>query len=217
MSLKDEKSRLVDLLGDLDENSVLEIVRRCIAAGDAPMHIIDACEAGMRLVGERYQDGRYFISGLVMAGEILRQVMALVLPFLKEEFADDSSGCVLLGTVQGDLHDIGKDLVKILLRCYGFTVVDLGVDVPPETFLKRALELKPQIVAMSGLLTLSHEAMRKTIALLKAESGDDLPRHSVLIGGSYIDDRVCQFVGADYWGASAVDGLHICQQIVEEH
>lgn len=215
--MKDEKSQLINLLGDLDENGAMEIVRRCIAAGDPPMHIINACDAGMRLVGERYQDGRYFISGLIMAGEILRQVMALVLPFLKTEFSDNSSGRVLLGTVQGDLHDIGKNLVKILLGCYGFSVVDLGVDVPPETFLKRALEVKPHIVGMSGLLTLSHEAMRETIALLKAESGDSLPGCSILIGGSYIDDRVCQFVGADYWATNAVDGLHICRRIVEEH
>ena len=126
---------LTQALADLKENEALEIVRLRLGRGDDPLQIIEDCQAGMREVGERYAQRRYYLSGLIMAGDILREITELVLPLVEERFAGHTAGRVLLGTVQGDIHDLGKNLLMMLLRSYGFTVLDLGVDVAPGKFV----------------------------------------------------------------------------------
>lgn len=207
-------NRLIELLADLEEDAVLELVRHRLAAGGDALQIVEECNAGMRAVGERYQHGIYFLSGLIMAGEIFREVMELVQPALEEHAPKQASGHVLLGTVQGDIHDIGKDMVGMLLTCYGFTVIDLGVDVAPEVFVEQVKLRRPDVVGLSGVLSASHAAMRETVSMLRAharQAGREIP---IIIGGGMIDDQICQFVGADYWVPDAMSGVHLCQKLI---
>ncbi len=215
MNAAEQRKGLTELLADLEEEAVLQVVRQRIAAGDDPLQIIQDCNAGMRRVGERYEEGRYFLSGLVTAGGILRKVMELVRPVLEGQAAKQSSGRILLGTVQGDIHDIGKDMVGMLLTCYGFTVVDLGVDVAPAEFVKQVSLQKPDIVGLSGMLTASHAVMRETVEALRALSRQAGRTFPIIIGGGMIDDRICRFVGADYWVGDAMSGVHLCQKLME--
>jgi len=195
-------------VADLKEADVLRTVRERIARGDDPVAVIEECQAGMRLVGERYSQRRYYLSGLIMAGDILRQVMEMVQPSLEERFSGDASARVLLGTVQGDIHDLGKNLFAMLARCHGLTVYDLGVDVAPARFLDEFDRLAPDIVGLSGLLTASYDPMRETIALLRARS----PAAPVIIGGQ-IDEQVSRYVGADYYVTDAMEGVRLCQRL----
>lgn len=209
------RERLVGLLADLEEEAVLSLVRRRVARGDDPLQIIEDCNEGMRLVGQRYERGDFFVSGLIMSGEIFRQVMELVQPLLKRTRRRRSAGTVLLGTVSGDIHDIGKNIAGMLLACHGFSVIDLGVNVPPDGFASRALEVEPDVVGLSGVITASFDAMRATVEALRASMRE---RHGVcpiVIGGGLLDEQVCRFVGADHWVANAMDGVRLLQRLVE--
>ena len=213
MSLAAPPKSIVERLADLEEDEVLALVRRRLADGDDALRIIEDCNAGMRQVGQRYEQGQYFLSGLIMAGEIFREVMELMQPVLEGRAVKRASGRVLLGTVQGDIHDIGKDMVGLLLTCYGFTVIDLGVDVAPEVFVEQVTLHKPDVVGLSGVLTASHAVMRETVGLLRARARDAGLTFPIVIGGGMIDDQICRFVGADYWVADAMSGVHLCQRL----
>ena len=204
---------LATALADLQETEVLDTVQVRMARGEDPLRIMEDCQAGMREVGERYARQEYYLSGLIMAGDILSEVMDLILPFVEERFSGNTAGRVLLGTVQGDIHDLGKNLLIMLLRCYGFTVVDLGVDVSPEQFVAEARSFGPDIVGLSGLITASYSAMRETVAALRAMKSEDARPIPILLGGQ-VDEQVCQFVGADYWSTDAMEGVRLCQQLV---
>jgi methanogenic corrinoid protein MtbC1 len=199
---------LINSIGDLKEDIVYELVMKRINSGDDPLNIIDDCQRGMRLVGERYEQGQYYIAGLIMAGEIFSQVMSKVQPLLKERTLEEKNGCILLGTVKDDIHDLGKNIVSILLRCHGFTVYDLGVDVPPAKFLEEFNEIQPDIVGLSGLLTSSYDKMKETISLLK---NNDVP---VVIGGGQVNEQIARLVGTQYWCNDAVVGVRICQRLI---
>jgi methylmalonyl-CoA mutase cobalamin-binding domain/chain len=206
---------LINLLADLQEDEVLELVQKHIAAGDDPLKIVDDCNEGIRLVGQRYERGEYFISGLIMSGEIFREVIELIQPLLEKKADTKSPGLVLVGTVSGDIHDIGKNMVGMLLACYGFTVIDLGVDIPPAEFAAKAIETKPDIVGLSGLVTASFEAMKETVSVLRVEAKKHQLMFPIIIGGGMIDDQVCQYVGADHWVPDAMSGVRLCQQIMQ--
>jgi methanogenic corrinoid protein MtbC1 len=210
------QATLIHHVVELNEQEVLALVRERLRNGDDPLAIVEACQSGMRQVGERYEQGQYFLSGLIMAGEIFREVMELAQPAIKEKVQGNESGRILLGTVQGDIHDIGKNIQSILLSCYGFTVYDLGVDVSPHTFVTRATEAKPDIVGLSGLLTSSYDAMRDTVALFRRDSDHTLASIPIIIGGVSINDQVCQYVGADYWIVNAMDGVRLCQSLLAD-
>jgi len=214
MNTASQQVELVKLLADLEEEAVLALVRQRVEAGDDPLKIIEECNAGMRQVGERYEQGQYFLSGLIMAGEIFREVVEIVQPLIVNRTSRQSSGRVLLGTVQGDIHDIGKDMVGMLLTCHGFTVIDLGVDVPPAEFVEQVSTLRPDVVGLSGVLTASYERMRETIGLLRARARQDGAAFPIIIGGGTIDDQICRYVGADHWVADAMSGVHLCQKLV---
>ncbi len=210
------RERLIGLLAELEEEAVLALVQKRIAAGDDPLQIIEDCNAGMQLVGQRYEQGEFFVSGLIMSGEIFREVVELVQPLLGQQTRGQSSGTVLVGTVAGDIHDIGKNLTGMLLACYGFNVIDLGVDVPPTVFAAKALELKPDVVGLSGLITASFEAMKTTVAALHTQAQAQRCSFPIVIGGGMIDEQVCRYVGADYWVANAMDGVRLCQRLMEQ-
>ncbi len=207
------REQLINSIGDLKEEAVRELVIKRIESGDDPLHIIDDCQRGMRLVGERYEQGQYYIAGLIMAGEIFRQVTENIQPFLNSNSSHESNGCILLGTVQGDIHDLGKNILSILLTCHGFKVHDLGVDVAPEKFIEKIGELQPNIIGLSGLLTVSYKKMKETINLLKKETqvGTNIP---IVIGGGQINEQVASLVGTRFWCNDAIEGVRICQRLI---
>ena len=180
------------------------------------MQILEECNEGMQLVGKRYEQGEYYIAGLIMSGEIFREVVEMIQPLLVRKTDKGSSGRILVGTVSGDIHDIGKNMLGMLLTCYGFTVIDLGVDVPPAEFAAKAVESKPDIVGLSGLITASFEMMRETVLVLREEAGKHKLTFPILIGGGMIDDQVCQYVGADYWLKDAMAGVRLCQSLLAD-
>lgn len=201
-------------VADLQEMEVLALVNQRLQSDSDPLTIVEDCQEGLRQVGERYEAQEYFLSGLIMAGEIFRGVMERVQPVIEEQFTGNDTGVVLLGTVQGDIHDIGKNNLNMLLTCYGFTVHDLGVDVPPAEFLLQAAQINPDIIGLSGLLTSSHDAMRTTIHLLRNAGDSHLAAIPIIIGGNQLTEGVRQFADADYWVNDAMSGVRLCQKIM---
>lgn len=200
----------------LDDKRVLPLVQNALDAGHSSAEVVRAVEAGMHTVGERYEQKEIFLSGLIMAGEIFRAVMELAGPGWEDELVGSASGRVLLGTVSGDIHDIGKNMASLAFRMFGFTVEDLGVNVPPEEFLEAAKRFKPDIVGMSGLLVVAFTAMRETVALLRSHASE-LDRIPIfVIGGSTVDDNVARYVETDLWTNDAMEGVRHCQRALED-
>jgi len=210
MSNADTSATLVAAVSDLQEETALTLVRQRLAAGDDPLLIMEACQEGMRQVGVRYERHEYYLAGLIMAGEIFSQVMELLRPVVECQISDRASGSILLGTVKGDIHDLGKNIVNMLLTCHHIAVHDLGVDVSPATFVQQAAQMQPHIVGLSGLLTSAYDAMRETVTLLRAQ-GYQGP---IIIGGGQISAEVCQYVGADHWTTDGVAGVELCKRLI---
>lgn len=210
MTPTDAPALLIAAIADLQEENALALVRRRLEAGDDPMLIIQDCKEGMRQVGLHYERNEYFLAGLIMAGEILREVMELLHPVVPPTAPGRASGRVLLGTVEGDIHDLGKNIFNMLLGVRSFAVYDLGVNVPPAVFADQVDELQPDIVGLSGLLTSSYDSMRETVELLRSRG----LRAPIIIGGGQISEEVCRYVGADYWTTDAMAGVEICQQLM---
>jgi methanogenic corrinoid protein MtbC1 len=204
---------LIAAIADLDEETTLALVRQRLDARDDPLLIMEDCKEGMRQVGMRYERNEYFLAGLIMAGEIFRQVMELLQPVVRRQVSGQASGRILLGTVEGDIHDLGKNIVNMLLSCHRFVVHDLGVDVSPTTFAEQATQIQPHLVGLSGLLTNAYDAMRDTIVLLRTQ-GYQGP---IIIGGGQLSEKVCQYVGADRWSTDAVTGVEQCQRLISEY
>jgi len=202
-------------VADLDEQAVLDTVQKRLVQGHDPLKIVEDCQEGLRQVGVRYEQREYYIAGLIMAGEIFRQVMEMVQPAITDQHQGNEEGRILLGTVAGDIHDIGKNNFSLLLRCYGFTVRDLGVDVPPATFLQEAAQFRPELIGLSGLLTTSFDAMEATITLIRGSKDRQLAQVPIIIGGSQINAEVCDYVGADHWVVDAMQGVRLCQRLLE--
>ncbi|MDR3557001.1 MAG: cobalamin-dependent protein [Syntrophobacteraceae bacterium] len=209
---------LAALVADLREEETLSCLERRLAAGESPAQLLLACRKGMRLVGAMHEQGHYYISGLIMAGEIMRRAVELLRPVMVGKNRGENSGRVLLGTIEGDLHDIGKNLFRDLLECHGFTVLDLGVDVPPADFIAAALEFKPHVVAASALITDSFPRLQELVRLFEAGGlGPVVRKPFILIGGGQVDERVFRMSGADQWGEDAFAGVLICQRLMEKN
>ena len=196
----------------LDEQGALDAVTARIEAGDDPLVIIEECQLGMRWVGEHYQTGKYFISGLIMAGEIFREAMVDLGPLLPEETPEAGQGTVLLCTVRGDIHDLGKNIVTMMLRSYGIVVHDLGVDVSPDEVARKAVELKPDIVGLSGLLTVATDGMKATVQAVRDGEKQIGRRLPVIIGGGIVDEQTCTWTGADLWANDASRGVKLIRE-----
>jgi len=210
MSVADPSSALIAAVADLEEETSLAIVRERLDAGEDPLQIIQDCQEGLRQVGLRYEQNQYYLAGLIMGGEIFRQVMDMAQPLIAGQVSGRASGTVLLGTVRGDIHDLGKNIVSMLLSCHDFRVHDLGVDVPPHTFGEQVAAIRPDIVGLSGLLTSAYDAMHETVALLR----DQGYRGPIIIGGGQLNEQVFQYVGADHWTIDAVAGVELCKRLV---
>ncbi|MBN1626376.1 MAG: cobalamin-dependent protein [Deltaproteobacteria bacterium] len=199
-------SELAGLLADLKEKEAMDLVGNKLEQGTDPMEILGDAREGMKIVGERFGSGDYFIPDLIYSGEILKEIAKLIEPHIKhKETGSRKLGKVVIGTVAGDIHDIGKDLVVLMLDINGFEVYDLGVDVPVHNFVDKIRETGAPVVGLSGFLTLAFDAMKETIDAIKtAGLGDDI---KIMIGGGQIDDEVRRYTGADAFGKDAIEAV----------
>jgi 5-methyltetrahydrofolate--homocysteine methyltransferase len=204
-------NNLIALLAELKEDAALLMVKLFIKAGDDPLRIVEACRKGMEIIGEKYETGEYFEADLMMAGEIFRKIMEILRPMIAAEKVGHV-GKVVIGTMQNDIHDIGKNIVVFLLESLGFEVHDLGVDILPERFVEKVREVKPQVVGVSGLLTVAFESMKKTVEALKEAGLRD--KVKIIIGGNPVNEKVARYVGSDAFANSAPRGINIIKKWV---
>jgi len=203
-------AKLIEMMADLKEDEVLALVKEKIAGGGDPMGILDDARAAMEVVGKRFESSEYFIPDLMMAGEILREISDIVKPLLQQSADSAKKGKVLIGTVAGDIHDIGKDIVTFMLDVSGFEVLDIGIDVPVEVFVQKVKEFGPQVVGLSGFLTLAFDSMKKTVEAIQASGLRDSVK--IMIGGGQMDDEVRKYAGADAFGKDAIAAVNLCKQ-----
>jgi len=195
-------------LAEVEEEDALKAVKQAMAAGVPALDILAACQAGVEEVGRRFEAKQYFISELMMTGEILRQVTELVGPQLKSNVA--AAGKVVFGTVQGDIHNIGKDIVISMLRSASFEVTDLGIDVPPAKFVEALKETGATVLGLSGLLTLAYDSMKATVDAVAAAGLRGQVK--IMVGGGTVNGDVCKKVGADDWGTDPVKAVRLAKQ-----
>lgn len=195
-------NQLVEAISEMREKEAIALVTQLLNDGTDPLGILDDCRDAMQIVGERFKGGEYFLPELILSGETLKQIAALVTPYLKASITSDKRVKIVIGTVKGDIHDIGKDIVAFMLDVNGFEVHDLGVDVPAIKFVEQIANIQPQIVALSGFLTVVFAAMKDTISAIKAAGLREQVK--IMIGGGTVDDRVCAYVGADAFGRDAI-------------
>jgi 5-methyltetrahydrofolate--homocysteine methyltransferase len=186
---------LVKALSDLKEKEAMDIVRKRLDTGDDPMNILDDARRAMEIVGQRFEEQTYFIPDLVYSGDMMKNISEIIKPLLMKEVKSDSLGKILIGTVAGDIHDLGKNIVTFLLEVNGFEVCDMGIDVPPQKFVESIQEFKPQVVGLSCLLTTAFDAMKETVQAIERAGLRDQVK--VMIGGGVVDNDLVPFVGAD--------------------
>jgi methanogenic corrinoid protein MtbC1 len=203
---------IVQKLADLEEEAFLNLVRRELEAGADPMTILEDCREGMVLVGKRFEENTYFISDLMMAGELFKQASE-ILATKMDLSGDASREKVVVGTVKGDIHDIGKDLVVGMLKAANYDVYDLGVDVPPEKFVEALKETKARVLALSALITTAFESMKDTVDAI--EQAGLRSQVKIMIGGGPVNQEVAEYSGADDWGADAQEAVTLCNRLME--
>jgi methanogenic corrinoid protein MtbC1 len=201
---------LVNLLADLKEQEALKVVKDRLAKGDDALKILDDARKGMEIVGKRFASSQYFIPDLVYSGEILRVISEVVKPKLTKAAGTKKLGKVVFGTVAGDIHDIGKDIVVFMLDVNGFEVYDLGVDVPVQKFVDKIKETGAPVVGLSGFLTLAFDSMKQTIEAIKSAGLRD--KVKVMIGGGQMSEEVRKYTGADAYGKDAMAGVSLAQK-----
>lgn len=203
---------LVKLIVSLDENKAVELVRKKVNAGEDPLKILDQVRTAMAKVGDKFEKKEFFLPDLIMSGEILRQIAEILEPKLKAGAEVKRLGKIVLGTVFGDIHDIGKDVVKFIMDANGFDVTDLGVDVPKEKFVEAIKTENPDIVALSGFLTLAYDSMKETIKEIEKAGLRD--KVKIMIGGGQMDETIRKYVNADAYGKDAVEAVAIAKKWV---
>ena len=200
----------VNLLADLKEDEVLKLTKKRLDAKEDPLKILEDSRKGMEIVGKRFADGEYFLPELVYSGELLKQITEMVKPHLKADVKTKRLGKVIIGTVAGDIHDIGLNIVDFMLDVSGFEVTNLGVDVPIDKFVKAVRDTKAPVLGLSGFLTPAFDAMKETIeALEKAGLRKSL---KIMIGGGQMDDEVRKYAKADAYGKDAMAAVTLTKQ-----
>jgi 5-methyltetrahydrofolate--homocysteine methyltransferase len=200
---------LVEAIADLREEEALKIVKDRLSAGEDPLKILEEARKGLEIVGNRFASGEYFIPDLIYSGEIMKQITEIVKPLISQTTQVKKLGKVVIGTVAGDIHDIGKNIVVFMLEVNGFEVYDLGVDVPPERFVEKIKETGAPILGLSGFLTLAFDSMKRTIEALKEAGLRD--KVKVMIGGGQVTDEVRKYTGADAYGKDAMAAVSLAK------
>ena len=200
---------LIDAITEMREEDAVQLATSLMDAGAKPLDVLEDCRQAMSIIGKRFETGDCFIPELILAGEILSQISAVVKPRMQQGAEGTGKlGKIVLGTVQGDIHDIAKDIVGFMLDINGFEVTDLGVDVPPAKFVEAVKQTGAKIVGLSGFLTLAFDPMKYTVDALKAAGLNDV---KVMIGGGQIDDQIRQYTGADAYGKDAMAAVAIAK------
>ncbi|AOY74770.1 cobalamin B12-binding domain-containing protein [Clostridium formicaceticum] len=204
-------SVLTQAVGDLDEDQVLEMLNEFVETNPSEedaQKVVNACQRGMAIVGDLFDKGEYFVGDLIFAGELLTSAIETLKPVIGSG-STEKVGKIVLGTVEGDLHDIGKNIFRSMSEAAGFEVYDIGIDQSADAFLEKIKEVKPQIVGMSGVLTLAIDSMKNIIDEMKSQGvRDDV---KIIIGGNPVTKEACEHVGADAFTTNAAEGVKICQ------
>ena len=198
------------LIVDMEESEALEEAEAFLDGGGDAKELLDTCRRAMAGIGDKFEQGEYFLSELLLGAEIFGGIMESALPLLKDSDTE-KLGKIVLGTVKDDIHDIGKDIFKAFVEAAGFEVIDLGVDVSEEEFVKAVKEHKPDIVGMSCLITTGINSMKKTVDMIKAAQIKDC---KIVIGGGRVDEEVKLFAKADAWSDDAAKGVRLCRELM---
>ena len=201
---------LIHALVEMQEAEALQKAKQLLDEGVEPMTILTACSTAMETVGERFEQGEYFLPHLIMAGVMLKKISETIKPLIKEEKTGEGRGRVLIGTVEGDIHDIGKNMVTFLLEANGFEVLDIGINQHPDKFVEAIQNFQPDVVGMSGLLTLAFESMKETVRAIEEAGLRDKVR--IMIGGGQVTKQVKDYTGADAYGPDALAGVKLTKQ-----
>jgi methanogenic corrinoid protein MtbC1 len=201
---------LVEAIADMREDDAMKMVQEMLDRGEDPAQILEDCRLAMETVGKRFESNEYFLPELILAGEMLSKVASLTKPRLTAAAPSQTLGTVVIGTVQGDIHDIGKDIVVFMLDVNGFEVKDLGVDVPAEKFIEAIRKYSPSVVGLSGFLTLAYDSMRSTVKAISDAGLRD--KVKIIIGGGQIDDTIKTYTGADAYGKDAMAAVTLSKQ-----
>jgi 5-methyltetrahydrofolate--homocysteine methyltransferase len=204
---------LVQALVEMKEAEALQTAKQLLEGGVAPMVILEGCSKAMEAVGQRFEKGIYFLPHLMMAGEMLKQISDLIKPLIQEQKAGDQGGKVLIGTVEGDIHDIGKNIVAFLLEANGFQVRDIGINQKPSKFVEAIKDFQPKVVGMSGLLTLAFDSMKKTVQAIEEAGLREKVR--IMIGGGVVTEKIKDYSGADAYAPDAMAGVRLCKQWIQ--
>ena len=201
---------LTNAIANLEKDEALRLTREKLDVGDDPQGVLEEGRKGMETVGERFANGEYFLPELIYSGEIFKQVSELIKPKLKADATSEKLGKIVIGTVAGDIHDIGKDIVVFMLDVSGFEVYDLGIDVDPQKFVDKIKETSAPIVGLSGFLTLAFESMKETVQVIKDAGLRD--KVKIMIGGGQIDEDIRKYSGADAYGKDAMTAVALAKQ-----
>ncbi len=213
--IEDEK-QLIEAISEMREEEAFALAKVMLDRGDDPVRVLELCREAMEIVGKRFERQEYFLPELVLAGEMLENIGAIAKPLIQEKSggAAKKLGRVLIGTVHGDLHDIGKNIVTFMLDINGFEVKDIGIDVPVAKFVEEIREFKPAVVGLSGFLTLAFDSMKETVQAIEAAGLRN--RMKIMIGGGQVDEAVRTYTGADAYGSNAVMALTLCRQWIPD-
>jgi methylmalonyl-CoA mutase cobalamin-binding domain/chain len=201
---------LVQTLVEMKEAEALQRAKQLLDEGVAPLEVLESCSRAMELVGQRFEKGDYFLPHLMMAGEMLKQISNLLKPLIEQHKTEDKRGKVLIGTVEGDIHDIGKNIVAFLLEANGFEVRDIGINQKPENFVEAIRAFQPKVVGMSGLLTLAFDSMKKTVQAI--EQAGLRKEVRIMIGGGVVTEKIKEYTGADAYAPDAVAGVRLAKE-----
>ena len=206
---------LTEAVGELDEEKVLELLNEFVASNpseEEAQAVVGACQKGMAIVGDLFESSEYFVGDLIFAGELLTAAIETLKPVLGSD-TSKKIGKIVVATVEGDLHDIGKNIFKSMSEAAGFDVYDLGIDASPAAFVEKVKEVQPDVVGMSGVLTLALDSMRNTVDALKEAGLRDNVK--IIIGGNPVTEEASKQIGADAFTVNAAEGVKICQGWVE--
>jgi len=207
-------SHLTKNLIELERDQVLSEVKERLNKGEDPMKIFKECKEGMELIGERYKNKEYFLAELMLSGDLFREAMELIEPHLGEKKTEgDIKGKIILLTIQGDIHDLGKNILATLLKLEGFKIYDLGVDVDPDIIVEKVREIQPDFLGFSALLTITFDPMKKVIDKLEEAGLRD--RLKIMVGGGITTKLVKDYIGADFQTIDAMEGVQYCLEIIK--
>ncbi len=204
--------KLVEAIVEMREEEAMASVKELLDKREDPLKILEQCRKAVEILGAQFEKGECFLPELMMAGHMLGEISNMVKPVLSKGLEVKRIGKVLIGTVEGDVHDIGKNIVNFLLDANGFEVMDIGIDVPPEKFVEAIKDFGPQVVGLSGLLTIAYESMKKTVQAVKEAGLRD--KVKIMIGGGQMSDKVKEYAGADAYAKDAMAGVVLAKQWV---